>query len=145
MAADASGDSLAALETVCAWWMWRSSLRFSGDVLGRVALAFFIGVSVGNLLWLPYLGVLVIGVLPGAIIVAAPLALLLGFAAGYASDLIQKHLALSCILAVLVVTALYAAFDPPSDKAAVERLSLALTCGVASAIAFYVLTKRATA
>ena len=106
-----------------------------------VLVAYVTGIVVGNVLWLPYTGGLAVAFILGGLVLALPLLAIAMLSASLARQQIAKRPALWCALAVALVVAVWAVFDNPINRAAVERLALAATCVLASALAFYWLSR----
>jgi hypothetical protein len=111
----------------------------------RVLVAYGLGIAVGNVLWLPYTGVLVVVFAATSIVLASPLLLVGLIVAFVAHRHITAHLRTWCVLAPFVVTAAYVLLDralllQPINRAVWERAGLAFTCAVASSVAFYLIS-----
>jgi len=106
-----------------------------------VLVAYATGIVVGNVLWLPYTGALAVAFIPGGLMVASPLLAIAMLSATFARRQIERRPALWCLLAVSLVVAVWAVFDNPINRAAVERLALAATCAIVSAATFYWLNR----
>jgi len=117
----------------------RDKSRFHPAV--AVLIAYGVGIIVGNVLWLPYTGALAVALIPGGPALASPLLAIAMLSATVARMQIERRPALWCLLAVALVVAVWAAFDNPVNRAAVERLALAATCAAISALTFYWLSR----
>ncbi len=106
-----------------------------------VLIAYAAGIIVGNVLWLPYTGALAVAFIPGGLVLASPLLAIAVLSATLARRQIERRPALWCVLAVALVVAVWAVFDNPVNRAAVERLALAATCAMISALTFYWLNR----
>ena len=115
----------------------KSYLHPAVAVLG----AYVAGIIVGNLLWFPYTGGLAVAFIPGGLVLALPLLAIAMLSATLARRQIAKRPVLWCALAVALVVAVWAVFDSPINRAAVERLALAATCAIVAALAFYWLSR----
>jgi hypothetical protein len=102
-----------------------------------VLVAYAAGIIVGNVLWLPYTGALAVAFIPGGLILALPLLAIAMLSATLARRQIEKRPALWCALGAALVVAVWAVFDNPINRAAIERLALAATCAIVAALAFY--------
>lgn len=106
-----------------------------------VLVAYATGMIFGNVLWLPFTGALAVAFIPGGLVLASPLLVIAMVSATFARRQIERRPVLWCVLAFALVVAVWAAFDNPVNRAAVERLALAATCAMISALTFYGLSR----
>jgi hypothetical protein len=111
----------------------------------RVFTAFFFGILAANILWLPYVGVLIVVTIPTSFLVGVLLLPIVLVVALIGHRHIAMHLRGWCIAAPAGITAAYIALDrtvlfSQNSGGLWSRGGLALTCAIACSAVFYAIS-----
>ena len=106
-------------------------------LLPRLIGAYFLGVVIGNLVFLPMMGVLIIALLPACLIIGLPF---LGIAIAVllaAPCWVRQNLGLATAIGALATSTIWYFYDTPQETAGWQRLALCSGCAVIASVIFY--------
>src|SRR5882724_8598800 len=107
----------------------------------RLTACYLFGWFAGNLVFSPYSQGLTVILMIGGMILALPLFGIALIVLLLFHRHVQANLLGWCLAGPPAVIAVYLAIDPPVNRAAIERLSLASICATFSALLFYIWNK----
>jgi len=121
----------------------------------NIVLAYFVGLLLGNLILLPFTGVLALALVIGGSILALPLLFIALIIVPFIKSSLEKNLKLWCVIATITIPIAWLILEYSTNysnrtnitnylsyRNVWERALLALFCAASSAMFFYNRTKR---
>jgi hypothetical protein len=106
-------------------------------LLPRLIVAYFLGVTIGTLVFLPMMGVMIVAILPASIIIGLPF-LGIGIAVLLtAPNWVRQNLGFATSISALATFIIWYFYDTPHEPAGWQRLALCSACAVIASMIFY--------
>lgn len=106
-------------------------------LLPRLIGAYLLGIIIGNVVFLPMMGVMIVALLPACIIIGLPF---LGIAMAVlliAPSWVRQNLGVATSIGALATSIIWYFYDTPQETAGWQRLALCSACAVVASIIFY--------